>query len=49
MFPQWGDVSIRGLFFSAGKHYKNPAKRLGLVQSESRHHFNGNLLVLAMI
>jgi len=34
---------------SVSWHYKNPAKRFGLVQSGPHHHFIENELVLAMI
>jgi len=31
------------------QHYKNPTKRVGLVQSGPHHHFIEKLFVLAMI
>jgi hypothetical protein len=38
---QWGDMSIRGLV-SVSYHYKNPTKRVGLVQSGHHHHLIEN-------
>ena len=35
---EWGDMSILGLFnVSVSLHYKNPTKRVGLVQSGHHH------------
>ena len=40
---EWGDMSIHGLLFQyMSQHYKNPAKRPGLVQSGTHHYFIGN-------
>jgi len=38
---EWGDMSIRRLV-SVSLHYKNPTKRVGLVQSGSHYHLIEN-------
>ena len=38
---EWGDMSIHELV-SVSQHYKNPTKRVGLVQSGPHHHFIEN-------
>jgi len=40
---EWGDMSICGRLFQWARHYKNPAKHVGLVQSGPHpHHFIEN-------
>jgi len=34
---EWGDMSIRGLLFQLA-NYKNPTKRVGLLQIGRHHH-----------
>jgi hypothetical protein len=35
---EWGGMSFLGLLFQWAKHYKNPIKHVGLVQSRPHHY-----------